>query len=38
MLQVAAAEAPEGRPMTEGNSGKIDCDLHAVAGASIERT
>ena len=32
------AEALEGRPVTEGNSGKTDCDLHAVAGVSIERT
>jgi hypothetical protein len=32
------AEAPEGRPVTEGNSGKTDCDLHTEAGVSIERT
>ncbi len=38
MLQVATAEALEGRPVTEGNSEKTDCDLHAVAGVSIERT
>ena len=37
-LQVATAEVPEGRPVTEGNSGKTDCDLHAEAGVSIERT
>ncbi len=34
----APAEVQEGRPVTEGNSGKTDCDLHAVAGVSIERT
>ena len=38
MLQVATAEALEGRPVTEGNSVKTDCDLHAEAGVSIERT
>jgi len=38
MLQVAMAEALEGRPVTEGNSEKTDCDLHAEAGVSIERT
>jgi hypothetical protein len=31
----STAEAPEGRPVTEGNSVKTDCDLHAEAGASI---
>jgi hypothetical protein len=34
----STAEALEGRPVTEGNSGKTDCDLHAEAGVSIERT
>ena len=34
----ATAEASEGRPVTEGNSEKTDCDLHAEAGVSIERT
>jgi hypothetical protein len=34
----STAEAPEGRPVTEGNSVKTDCDLHAEAGVSIERT
>lgn len=37
-LTLSAAEALEGRPMTEGNTGKDDCDLHAEAGESIERT
>lgn len=32
-----AADALEGRPVTEGNSVKTDCDLHAEAGVSIER-
>jgi hypothetical protein len=32
------AEALEGRPVTEGNSAKPDCDLHTAAGVSIERT
>ncbi len=34
----SAAEALEGRPVTEGNSVKTDWDLHAEAGVSIERT
>ena len=34
----STAAAPEGRPVTEGNSEKTDCDLHAEAGVSIERT
>ena len=34
----STAEALEGRPVTEGNSVKTDCDLHAEAGVSIERT
>jgi len=34
----SAAEVLEERPMTKGNSEKTDCDLHAEAGASIERT
>ena len=33
----STAEVPEGRPVTEGNSVKTDCDLHAEAGVSIER-
>jgi hypothetical protein len=32
------AEAPEGRPVTGGNSEKTGCGLHAEAGVSIERT
>ena len=38
VAEIAPAEVPEGRPVTEGNSGKTDCDLHAEAGVSIERT
>ena len=36
--RTASAEVLEGRPVTEGNSEKTDCDLHAEAGVSIERT
>ena len=38
MLRVATAEVLEGRLLTKGNPEKTDCDLHAVAGVSIERT
>lgn len=34
----STAEAPEGRPVTEGKSEETDCDLHAEAGVNIERT
>ena len=34
---MVAAEALEGRPVTEGNSVKTGWDLHAEAGASIDR-
>ncbi len=37
-MKFSTAEALEGRPVTEGNSKKTDCDLHEEAGVNIERT
>ena len=34
----SAAEVLEERPMTKGNSEKTDCELHAEAEVSSERT
>jgi hypothetical protein len=38
MLQVAMAEALEGRPVTKGKFWRVVCDLYAETGESIERT